>query len=60
MIKKNLELEVIISDDNSRDKTLEIIEKNKNLYDVLIRVKNKGKGSAIKKAMEYVSLEIMC
>ena len=35
--KKNLELEVIISDDNSSDKTLEIIEKNKNLYDVLIK-----------------------
>ena len=54
--KKNLELEVIISDDNSRDKTLEIIEKNKNLYDVLIKSEmNKGKGSAIKKAMEYVT-----
>ena len=54
--KKNLELEVIISDDNSSDKTLEIIEKNKNLYDVLIKSEmNRGKGSAIKKAMEYVT-----
>ena len=50
--KKNLELEVIISDDNSTDNSKEIIEKNKNIYDVLIKSEmNRGKGSAIKKAM---------
>ena len=54
--KKNVDLEIIIADDASNDKTLEIIKENKNLYEKLIENKiNQGKGSAIISALEHVS-----
>ena len=54
--RKNLDLEIIIADDGSKDKTLEIIKQNKNLYEKLIENKiNNGKGSAIISALKHVS-----
>ena len=54
--KKNINLEIIVSDDCSKDNTIKIIEKNKHLYDVLIKSqKNKGKGSAIIEATKHVT-----
>ena len=42
--------EVIVIDDCSTDKTLNLLEKNRNLYDELIKLpKNSGKGEAVKK-----------
>jgi len=44
--------EVIVIDDCSTDKTLNLLEKNKNLYDALIKLpKNSGKGEAVKKGL---------
>lgn len=44
--------EVIVIDDCSTDKTLNLLEKNKNLYDELIKLpKNSGKGEAIRKGL---------
>ena len=54
--RKNIDLEVIISDDASNDKTIEIIKQNNNLYEKLVENEvNKGKGSAIISALEYVT-----
>ena len=54
--KNKLNLEILVSDDGSTDKTLTILKKNENLYDVLIEGKeNKGKGSAIKNAMKFIT-----
>ena len=45
--------EIIVIDDCSLDKTLSLLEKNKNLYDLLIRMKqNSGKGAAIKEGLK--------
>ena len=44
--------EVIVIDDCSTDKTLNLLEKNRNLYDELIKLpKNSGKGEAVKKGL---------
>ena len=43
--RENLDLEIIVSDDGSTDGTLNLLEKNKNLFDKLIKSeKNIGKG----------------
>ena len=48
--------EVIVVDDCSTDKTLNLLEKNKNLYDELIKLpKNSGKGEAVKKGLRKAS-----
>ena len=48
--------EVIVIDDCSTDKTLNLLEKNKNLYDELIKLtKNSGKGGAVKKGLMKAS-----
>ena len=53
--KKNLNLEIIVSNDGSNDKTLELLKENSHLYNKLISNKiNKGKGHAIKIALNYV------
>ena len=45
--------EIIVIDDCSVDNTLLFLEKNKNLYDLLIRMKqNSGKGAAIKEGLK--------
>ena len=58
--KEKLELEVIVSDDGSNDNTIDILEKNKNLYDKLIKnKKNQGKGAALIKGIEIASGELI-
>lgn len=58
--KKNFNIQIIVSDDGSNDGTYEFLNTNKNLYDNLIRSeKNKGKGSAIKKAMSFINGDIV-
>lgn len=48
--------EVIVIDDCSTDETLNLLEKNKNLYDELIKLpKNSGKGEAVKKGLMKAS-----
>lgn len=45
--------EVIVINDGSQDKTLHLLENNKNLYDVLINnLKNMGKGYSVKEALK--------
>ena len=54
--KKNYDLEIIISDDASTDKTLELIRQNSHLYDKLIENKeNRGKGAAIINSLDEVN-----
>ena len=54
--KKNYDLEIIISDDASTDKTLELIKQNSHLYDKLIENKeNRGKGAAIINSLDEVN-----
>lgn len=61
--KKKFNLEIIISDDGSNDKTIPLLKKNKKLYNKLITSKkNYGKGSAVRKAIfvasgEYVLIQ---
>ena len=46
-------IQIIVINDGSKDNTLEILENNKTLFDVLIsNLKNKGKGNAVKSALE--------
>ena len=46
--KKIQELEIVVVDDNSTDKTKSILNENSDLYDFIIfKDKNEGKGSAI-------------
>ena len=52
--KKQLNLQIIVSDDGSNDGTENFLKNNKNLFDNLVRSENnEGKGSAIKKALLY-------
>ena len=54
--KKKLNLEVIISNDGSNDRTLELIKENIDLYNKLISNKiNMGKGHAIRQALNYAN-----
>ena len=58
--KKNFNLEIIISDDGSKDQTTKLLEKNKNLFDKLVLgEKNRGKGSALSKAIEHSTGDII-
>lgn len=54
LIKNSInDLEIIVIDDGSNDKTKNILEKNKNLYDHLISSPiNRGKGYSVKKGLE--------
>lgn len=58
--KKNLQLEIIVSDDGSKDETISLLKENSNLYDSLIESKiNRGKGAALKKGIEIASGELI-
>ena len=58
--KKNFNLEIIISDDGSKDQTTKLLEKNKKLFDKLILgEKNRGKGAALSKAIEHSTGDII-
>ena len=47
--KKKFDLEIIVSNDGSTDKTKTLLEENSNLYDILVNNEaNLGKGSAIR------------
>lgn len=51
--RENFNLQIIVSDDKSSDKTRDLLIKNKSLYDKLIlNDKNNGKGSAIINALK--------
>ena len=57
--KKNFNIQIIVSDDCSNDGTYELLLNNKNLYDKLIKSdSNKGKGAAIKSAINYIDGDI--
>ncbi len=58
--KKNFDIEIIISDDGSTDKTINLLKENTDLYDQLVENnKNSGKGFAIKKGLELSKGEIV-
>ena len=49
--KQHQNIQIIVINDGSRDNSLEILEKNKFLFDTLISYTiNKGKGNAVKRA----------
>ena len=53
---ENIDYEVIVINDGSSDKTLEVINKNKNLFDQFVNLeKNSGKGFAIKSGLRYAT-----
>jgi len=53
---ENVNLQIIVINDGSSDSTLNILEANKFLYDVLINQKNNsGKGMAVKKGLEVAT-----
>jgi glycosyltransferase involved in cell wall biosynthesis len=56
----NMELEVIVSDNNSTDKTKEILKSIKDpRVKIFFKEKNEGKGSNIKNALSHASGEII-
>mgnify|MGYP001399820733 CR=1 FL=1 len=58
--KKKFDLEIIVSDDGSTDKTKILLEENSNLYDKLILSEvNKGKGCAMRKGIEASTGDIL-
>ena len=58
--KKKFDIEVIISDDGSTDRTINLLDENVDLYDKLVKNKNNlGKGSAIKKGLEITKGDII-
>tara|TARA_B100000035_G_C20924940_1_gene520249 strand:+ start:91 stop:783 length:693 start_codon:yes stop_codon:yes gene_type:complete len=55
---ENLEYEIIVINDGSKDNTLELLEKNKNLYSKLINnEKNFGKGYSVKEGLKTANGE---
>jgi glycosyltransferase involved in cell wall biosynthesis len=56
--KNKFNIQIIVSDDGSDDGTYEFLKNNQNLYDHLVKGHNEGKGSAIKRAIDYIEGEI--
>lgn len=51
-----VELEVIVIDDGSRDRTVALLEENPSLFDVLVKQpKNGGKGAAVKAGLKHAT-----
>ena len=58
--KQKLDLEIIVSDDCSSDGTLNLLESNNSLFDVLIKSEiNQGKGAALKKAFNIAKGDVI-
>ena len=58
--KQKFDLEIIVSDDYSSDGTLNLLEANNNLFDILIKSEiNQGKGGALKKAFKAAKGDII-
>jgi glycosyltransferase involved in cell wall biosynthesis len=54
----NVKYEIIVVNDGSKDRTLYLLENNKNLYDVLINNPvNMGKGFSVKEALKKCTSE---
>ena len=57
--KTKFDLEIIVVDDCSKDESISLLEKNKNLYDkLIISETNKGKGNAIRLAIPHITGDI--
>ena len=57
--KSKFDIQIIVSDDCSSDKTISILKENSHLYDkILISDVNKGKGHAIKQAIPHLKGDI--
>ena len=57
--KSKFDIQIIVSDDCSSDKTISILKENSHLYDkILISDVNKGKGHAIKQASPHLKGDI--
>ena len=55
---EGIEKEIIVVDDCSQDRTLDLLKTNNNLYNLLIKLnKNGGKGAAVKKGLLKASGE---
>jgi glycosyltransferase involved in cell wall biosynthesis len=53
---EGVELEVLVSDDGSRDRTVDLLETRPELYRRLIRAqRNGGKGAAVRRALEVAT-----
>lgn len=49
----NVQLELIVIDDGSRDRTVELLESHRGLYDVLLKQPtNRGKGAAVRAGLQ--------
>jgi len=57
---KFFEFEVVVIDDFSNDETGNLLDKNKSLYNLLIKnEKNYGKGFCIRKALHHINTDIV-
>ncbi len=58
--KEKFNLEIIVSDDGSNDKTKKLLKENRSLYDKLVEnSKNEGKGTALRKGIEIANGDII-
>ena len=57
--RKYFDLQIIVCDDGSNDQTINLLENNPHLFDKLIKsTKNKGKGNAIRNALDFLEGDI--
>ena len=57
--KSKFDIQIVVSDDCSSDKTISILKENSHLYDkIIVSDANKGKGHAIKQAIPHLTGDI--